>query len=151
MCLLMKWPWIFYEKRYKQSERGGGQAWTILETLCKAELRGRARGWATPGVHPLSWLLSNNWLEEMCGTLTKFTSSNRLLLTNQDKGCTPSIALLLALAPGPALRNLAGMLLCWQHWRLSHNYTRRGSRLSHVYPRSQIYRCVNHLTKDPMF
>ena len=39
-------------------------------------------------VRPLSWLLSNNRLEEVCGTLTKGTSSSRLLLSNQDKGCT---------------------------------------------------------------
>ena len=43
-------------------------------------------------VHPLSWLLSNNRLEEVCGTLTKGTFSSRLLLSNQVKGCTPSAA-----------------------------------------------------------
>ena len=53
-------------------------------------------------VHPLSWLLSNNRLEEVCGTLTKGTFSSRLLLSNQDKGCTPSVAhsLPLPLPPG---------------------------------------------------
>ena len=39
-----------------------------------------------------SWLLSNNRLEEVCGTLTKGTFSSRLLISNQDKGCTPSVA-----------------------------------------------------------
>ena len=34
------------------------------------------------------------------------TSSNRLLLSNQDKGCTPSVAHSLALPLGPALHNL---------------------------------------------
>ena len=50
----------------------------------------------------LSWLLSNNRLEEVCGTLTKGTFSSRLLLSNQDKGCTPSVAhsLPLPLPPG---------------------------------------------------
>ena len=64
--------------------------------------RGKAREWATLGVHPLSWLLSNNRLEEVCGTLTKDTFSSRLLLSNQDKGCTPSVAhsLPLPLPPG---------------------------------------------------
>ena len=62
--------------------------------------RGRAREWATLGVHPLSWLLSNNRLEEVCGTLTKGTFSSRLLLSNQDKGCTPSVAHSLPLPPG---------------------------------------------------
>ena len=52
------------------------------------------------GVHPLSWLLSNNRLEEVCGTLTKDTFSRRLLLSNQDKGCTPSVAHSLPLPPG---------------------------------------------------
>ena len=54
----------------------------------------------TLGVHPLSWLLSNNQLEEVCGTLTKGTFSSRLLLSNQDKGCTPSVAHSLPLPPG---------------------------------------------------
>ena len=62
----------------------------------------RGREWATLGVHPLSWLLSNNRLEKVCGTLTKGTFSSRLLLSNQDKGCTPSVAhsLPLPLPPG---------------------------------------------------
>ena len=72
------------------------------QRFSRAGPRERAREWATLGVHPLSWLLSNNRLEEVCGTLTKGTFSSRLLLSNQDKGCTPSIAhsLPLPLPPG---------------------------------------------------
>ena len=84
-----------------------------LQRLCRAGPRGRAREGATLGVHPLSWLLSNNRLEEVCGTLTKGTFSSRLLLSNQDKGCTPSGVLPLALPLGPALHNLLTVfLLC---------------------------------------
>ena len=36
----------------------------------------------------------------MCSTLTKGTFSSRLLLSNQDKGCTPSVAHSLPLPPG---------------------------------------------------
>ena len=39
------------------------------------------------------------------------TSSNRLLLINQDKGCTHSVAHALALPLGPALHNLWTTLL----------------------------------------
>ena len=60
----------------------------------------------TLGVHPLSWLLSNNRLEEVCGTLTTGTFSSRLLLSNQAKGCTPSVAHSLPFPLGPALLNL---------------------------------------------
>ena len=75
---------------------------TTFQRFSRAGPRGRGREWATLGVHPLSWLLSNNRLEEVCGTLTKGTSSSRLLLSNQDKGCTPSVAhsLPLPLPPG---------------------------------------------------
>ena len=55
----------------------------------------------------MSWLLSNNRLEEVCSTLTKGTFSSRLLLSNQDKGCTPSVAYSLPLPLGPALLNLS--------------------------------------------
>ena len=58
------------------------------------------------GVHPLSWLLSNNRLEKVPFVSVPHTSSNRLLLSNQDKGCTPSVAHSLALPLGPALLNL---------------------------------------------
>ena len=65
--------------------------------------RGRGREWATLGVHPLSWLLSNNRLEKVPFVSVPHTSSNRLLLSNQDKGCTPSVTHSLALPLGPAL------------------------------------------------
>ena len=68
--------------------------------------RGRGREWATLGVHPLSWLLSNNRLEKVPFVSVRHTSSNRLLLSNQDKGCTPSVAHSLALPLGPDLLNL---------------------------------------------
>ena len=61
------------------------------------------------GVHPLSWLLSNNRLEKVPFVSVphlSHTSSNRLLLRNQDKGCTPSVAHSLAVPLGPALLNL---------------------------------------------
>ena len=80
------------------------QLWcgTQSRGFSRAGPRGRGREWATLGVHPLSWLLSNNRLEEVCGTLTKGAFSNWLLLSNQDKGCTPSVAhsLPLPLPPG---------------------------------------------------
>ena len=68
--------------------------------------RGRGREWATLGVHPLSWLLSSNRLEKVPFVSVPHTSSNRLLLSNQGKGCTPSVAHSLALPLGPALLNL---------------------------------------------
>ena len=69
-----------------------------FQRLSRARPRGRE--WATLGVHPLSWLLSNNRLEEVCGTRTKGTFSSWLLLSNQDKGWTPSVAHSLPLPPG---------------------------------------------------
>ena len=45
----------------------------IIQRFSRAGPRGRTREWATLGVHPLSWLLSNNRLEEVCGTLSKGT------------------------------------------------------------------------------
>ena len=78
-----------------------------VQRFSRAGPRGRGREWATLGVHPLSWLLSNNRLEEVCSTLTKGTFSSRLLLSNQDKGCTPSVAHSLPLPLGPALLNLS--------------------------------------------
>ena len=73
--------------------------------------RGRGREWATLGVHPLSWLLSNNRLEKVPFVSVPHTSSNRLLLSNQDKGCTPSVAHSLALPLGPTLLNLWSIFL----------------------------------------
>ena len=82
-----------------------------FQRFSRAGPRGRGREWATLGVHPLSWLLSNNRLEEVCSTLTKGTFSSRLLLSNQDKGCIrgciPSVAHSLPLPLGPALLNLS--------------------------------------------
>ena len=77
-----------------------------IERFSRAGPRGRGREWATLGVHPLSWLLSNNWLEKVPFLSLLHTSSNRLLLSNQDKGCTPSVAHSLPLPLGPALLNL---------------------------------------------
>ena len=57
-------------------------------------------------VHPLSWLLSNNRLEKVPFVSVLHTSSSRLLLSNQNKGCTPSVAHSLPLPLGPALLNL---------------------------------------------
>ena len=65
----------------------------------------------TVGVHPLSWLLSNNRLEKVPVVSVPHTSSNRLLLSNQDKGCTPSVAHSLPLPLGPALINLSIVFL----------------------------------------
>ena len=45
-------------------------------------------------------------LEKVPCVSVPHTSSNRLLLSNQDKGCTPSVAHSLALPLGPALLNL---------------------------------------------
>ena len=80
--------------------------------------RGRGREWATLGVHPLSWLLSNNRLEKVPFVSVPHTSSYLLLLSNQDKGCTPSVAHSLPLPLGPALLNLWSVLVhvaTWSH------------------------------------
>ena len=55
----------------------------------------------------------------MCITLTKGTFSSRLLLSNQDKGCTPSVAHSLLLPLGPALLNL---------WTLFQDFARTSDR-----------------------
>ena len=90
------WKWV------RVSRLGQHIPLQTIQRLSREGPRGSGREWATLGVHPLSWLLSNNWLEEVCGTLTKGTFSSRLLLSNQDKGCTPSVAhsLPLPLPPG---------------------------------------------------
>ena len=80
--------------------------WHIRQVEQKPGGRGSGREWATLGVHPLSWLLSNNRLEKLPFVSVPHTSSNWLLLSNQDKGCTPSVAHSLALPLGPALLNL---------------------------------------------
>ena len=86
----------------------------IVQRLCRAGPRGRAREWATLGVHPLSWLLSNNRLEEVCGTLTKGTFPSRLLLSNQDKGCTPSVAHSLPLPLPPSFCSTCQVTVWWR-------------------------------------
>ena len=78
----------------------------IIDRLSRAGPRGKARGRTILGVHPLSWLLSNNRLKEVPFVSVPHTSSNRMLLRNQDKRCTPSVAHSLALPLGPALHNL---------------------------------------------
>ena len=78
----------------------------ILERFSRAGPRGRGRERARLGEHPLTWLLSNNRLENVPFVSVLHTSSNRLLLSNQDKGCTPSVAHSLPLPLDPALLNL---------------------------------------------
>ena len=85
----------------------------IVQRFSRAGPRGRAREWATLGVHPLSWLLSNNRLEEVCGTLTKGTFSSRLLLSNQDKRCTPSVAHSLPLPLPPGFCSTCQISMVW--------------------------------------
>ena len=46
-------------------------------------------------------------LGEVDSNLTKCTSPNRLLLSNQDKGFTPSLVYSLALLHGPGLHNVS--------------------------------------------
>ena len=85
-----------------------------IQRLSRAGPRGKAREWATLGVHPFSWLLSNNRLEEVCGTLTKGIFSSRLLLSNQDKECTPSVALSLLLPLPPSFCSTCQLCKCCQ-------------------------------------
>ena len=84
--------WYREQKSLAPQNDSGASSSDSFQRFSRAGPRGRAREWATLGVHPLSWLLSNNRLEEVCGTLTKGIFSSRLLLSNQDKGCTPSVA-----------------------------------------------------------
>ena len=81
----------------------------ILQRFSRAGPRGRGREWAILGVHPLPWLLSNNRLEMVPIVSVPHTSSSRLLLSNKDKGCTPSVAHSLPLPLGPALLNLSSV------------------------------------------
>ena len=109
----------------------------LVVRLCKAGPRGRARRWATLGVHPLSWLLSNNWLEKAHFVSMLRTSSNQLLLSNQDKGCTPSVVHPLALPLGPALHNVSNVfsksVICIAqfYW--------------HIFPNKRRYRPFAHI------
>ena len=112
----------------------------ILERLCRAGPRGRAGGRTTLEVHPLSWLLSNNRLEKVYFVSVPHTSSYRLLLSNQDKGCTPSVAHSLALPLGPALHNVwttyqGSVVLCPRFWR--DFLTSGGVPNSLVYPQTE--------------
>ena len=90
-----------------------------VQRFSRAGPRGRAREWATLGVHPLSWLLSNNRLEEVCGTLTKGTFSSRLLLSNQDKGCTPGVAHSLPLPLPPGFCSICQATICGRRKRFN--------------------------------
>ena len=85
-----------------------------VQRFSRAGPRGRGREWVTLGVHPLSWLLSNNRLEKVPVVSVPHTSSNRLLLSNQDKGCTPSVAHSLPLPLGPDLLNLSNVATLWR-------------------------------------
>ena len=106
------WFYIFSQTRYSETPCITYTLTSIsIDRLCRAGPKGRAREWATLRGHPLSWLLSNNRLEEVCGTLTKGPFSSRLLLSNQEKGCTPSVVLPIALPLGPALHNLSNRML----------------------------------------
>ena len=69
----------------------------ITVRLCKPGPRGRVREWARLGVDPLCWLRGNRKLGEVCSNLTKCTSPNRLLLSNQNKGSTLVLLILLLL------------------------------------------------------
>ena len=81
-----------------------------FDTLCRAGPKRKARGRPTLGVH---WLLSNNRLEKVPFASVPHTFSNRLLLSNQDKGCTPSVAHSLGLPLGPALHNVWTVYVRW--------------------------------------
>ena len=110
---------------------------------------GRGRGeWATLGVHPLSWLLSNNRLENVPFLSVPHTSSNRLLLSNQDKGCTPSVAHSLPLPLGPALLNRV-----WNRaQRIPYSCTCHIAQWSHVWPdRNSFYRDEYRNNKKMLF
>ena len=91
----------------------------ILDRLSKNREEEEEK-WATLGVHPLSWLLTNNRLEKVPFVSVPHTSSNRLLLSNQDKGCTPCVTHSLALPLGPALLNLWNMTSMDEWIRLYH-------------------------------
>ena len=106
-----------------------------IERFSRAGPRGRGREWATLGEHPLSWLLSNNRLEKVPVVSVPHTSSNRLLLSNQDKGCTPSVAHSLPLPLGPALLNL------WNVW-----HAEELNQTSHLYSASVLFDRVYHIS-----
>ena len=105
---------------------GSATVWTLIVVrLCKPGPCGRARKWARLEVDSLScnWLLSNKWLGEVHSNLTKCTSFNRLLLSNQDKGYTPSLAHSLALPHGPGLLNISNVLVRIRTFKPTQNET----------------------------
>ena len=61
------------------------------------------------GDDPLSWLLSDNRLKKVHFASLPHTSSNRLLLSNQDKRINPSLTDPLALPHGPGLSNVSNI------------------------------------------
>ena len=92
------------QNQYSQHPTHSPWSCHILDRLSKN--RGKRKRMSNTRGHPLSWLLSNNRLEKVPFVSVPHTSSNRLLLSNQDKGCTPSVAHFLPLPLGPALLNL---------------------------------------------
>ena len=80
-----------------------------IEMLSKPGSCGRAREWRRLGVEPLTQLLSNKWLGEVPFVELLCTSPNRMLLSNQNKGSTPSLAHSLVLPHDPGLHNLTNV------------------------------------------
>ena len=78
--------------------------WQVVQSGAKRKSCKRKKN-TTRGT-PFVLVLSNNRLEKVPFVSVLHTSSKRLLLSNQDKGCTPSVAHSLALPLGPALHNL---------------------------------------------
>ena len=106
MVFLTPWPWAPTGVKVPWSLKGAITRQVEQKPGGRGRGRGRGREWATLGVHPLSWLPSNNRLEKVPFVSVPHTSFDRLLLSNQDKGCTPSVAHSLPLPLGPALLNL---------------------------------------------
>ena len=90
----------------------------IVQRFSRAGPRGRGREWATLGVHPLSWLLSNNRLEEVCRTLTKGTFSSRLTKTKD----VPLVLLILFLFL-PVFAQPVKYLLIIDHHKFQQKFT----------------------------
>ena len=110
----------------------------------QVEQKPGGREWATLGVHPLSWLLSNNRLKKAPFVSVPHTSSNRLLLSNQDKGCTPSVAHSLALPLGPALLNLWIVLWAWGQLLRQRCHTHKQNPLALVQGSQILSNCTHH-------
>ena len=122
-CVWKNYTFCFYygkvNKAQQQHSSGQKNNWQVEQ-----KPGGRGREWATLGVHPLSCLLSNNRLEKVPFVSVPHTSSNRLLLSNQDKGYTPSVAHSLALPLGPALLNLWNFPVCKRIFNWYHSMVR---------------------------